>query len=261
MNSFYGVSSALNPRTVVPRDQKKYLCRTEGRKQNATGFTLVELLVVIAIIAILAAMLLPALAAAKAKAKRAGCSSNMRQIGLAIRMYADDYRGWGPETTHGNPTNRSWIFTMSPYVGNVDRIRTCGADTMARARITNNASSYTLNEYTAVDQISPFGDVIETFRKLDALKQPSATFTVFEVADNASLSVTADHTHSRNWFNGWPTVLFDIQPDRHRCVAANADHTLGDANYLCADGHVSAIKASRMKQRIDQGDNFAAPPQ
>jgi hypothetical protein len=37
----------------------------------------------------------------------------MRQIGLAMTMYADDNRGWLPETTHGNPTNYSWIFTMS----------------------------------------------------------------------------------------------------------------------------------------------------
>lgn len=133
-------------------------------RECQTGFTLVELLVVIAIIAILAALLLPVVGSAKAKAKRITCTSNLRQINLGLRMYADDSNDKSPKTpnpAHSRPLVlvkwTGYKKLISRYVGrndapaSQDKLYACPADTFYFDFMTVRYVSSSLHEQTNSD--------------------------------------------------------------------------------------------------------------
>lgn len=108
------------------------MTNTAGGNRSIHGFTLIELLIVIAVIAILAAILFPVFARARENARRTGCASNLKQQGLAIMQYAQDYdevmvpawldgttgagNGWNGTNSGWGNDNFKWMDLLQPYV-------------------------------------------------------------------------------------------------------------------------------------------------
>ncbi len=233
------------------------------------AFTVVELLVVIAIIAVLMGILLPSLSMARMHAKRLASTGNLKQIGLAVELYTQDNEGLFPESSHGltgqTARQRSWIFTLSTYLGDVNEVRVCPADPQRAERLRHPTSSYIMNEYIAVDAVDPFGRLTgSSYRNKYKLKRPCDTITVFVGADDLSVALTSDHTHSRLWFLPtpnvpWDTLREDIQPDRFGGGKAE-DNSRGSSLYLYADSRVEDVRAGTIKEMADNFEDFVKPP-
>lgn len=83
------------------------------------GFTLIELLVVISIISLLLAILLPSLAQARKASQSTVCMSNLRQVGVAVTLYTNDFKGWLPCATRSGGTPAWWKIETAPYTRNM----------------------------------------------------------------------------------------------------------------------------------------------
>jgi prepilin-type N-terminal cleavage/methylation domain-containing protein/prepilin-type processing-associated H-X9-DG protein len=188
------------------------------------GFTLIELLVVIAIIAILAAILFPVFARAREKARQASCLSNVKQLALAVQMYAQDYddtmlpcnnvaaaavsviRVDGVKTT-----THVWPGLVFPYVNNAHVMVCPSAPDAIWGRLTN----YGMNSMIS-------GTSAEVRPKLAEIKYPAETMVFADSAWDVA------RTNTNSWrirYNNWNRSTFI--PDRHN----------GGANMAFCDGH------------------------
>ncbi len=229
------------------------------KRNEPSGFTMVELLVVLVIAASLFALVSMLARKARESANMVVCASNMRQIGVAMQIYADDNYGVYPDTTHTADTGQSWIYQLEEYLVKFDEVRICPADPQAELRLRNKASSYILNSLIFVPPVDAFGETIGTPRnRVNLLPDPARTILVFTASDRAGLYPGDDHTHSDLW-HSWNAVLRDIAPDRH-FHRSSTRSTKGSANYLYADGHIESITANELQSKITSGKNIAAIP-
>ena len=206
-------------------------------KRCSRGFTLIELLVVIAIIGLLAALLLPALARAKQKAKATQCLSNLKQIGVGCALYELDNKDALPETSH---QTASWIGKLALY--GLTNVYICPLDTN-HMRI----ASYAINDFLTPN---PFGAPQLDFSKLTRLPAPSETIHLAEARGDY---IGSDHFHFADAQSGGFT------PRSFESQVAVTIHQRS-ANYLFADSHTQALPWLRIVPLLTNGfSRFVRP--
>lgn len=206
------------------------------RKKN--GFTLIELLVVIAIIAVLVAMLLPALKQAREKARQVACLSNLKQIGLAVAMYSDDFAGWAlcaqPDPRPAGATWASgyaWEILRDYNYIKAPNLFLCPSEPKAALNCFN--VSYGVNYWTFGAHSGP-----------DSESYPQKAAKISSFGNDSNLIYFAD-SPLREYQGDLPTkiqfgAVFPLQQGPTYWYMVHARH--GDqANCLFFDGHAGGL--------------------
>ena len=196
------------------------------------GFTLIELLVVIAIIAILAAILFPVFARAREKARQTSCLSNIKQTGLAIIMYAQDYDERLPRHCYQpRPApafgDYPWSYAVQPYVKNT-QIFMCPSNSGWRNE-TKCCGGYTYNLSTT----DSAGTVGCTNQKMAKIRRPAGLIMITEAPNGSSATA---------WCGYWHRETNDGVPSN---VHATGRHNEG-SNSCFADGHAKWLKQDQI---------------
>ncbi len=204
-------------------------------RQHRTAFTLIELLVVISIIAILAALLLPTLARSKASARRIVCVNNLSQLGLSVRLYADDFQGNLPPLSVQN----HWTNQLQGYYKAVT-IVLCPSESIGKPDSNSPPRSYMINGfrdyfreagYPAVPSFAtPAGNYAI---QESAIRDPTKTILFGEKNEMS----TAQYLELFKPAGGY---IDDLEESRHP-KHSNRDRS-GLSNYAFFDGHVEALK-------------------